>query len=87
VKVNKPYLQIVLYIADKIMIILNNMVKTMAVKNTGKNALKQRRGALTEEMNPHKGQGTAINICTNGSCRLRKAGCRGFEGCPGYKGN
>jgi hypothetical protein len=26
------------------------------------------------------------NICTNASCRLRKAGCRGFEGCPGYKG-
>jgi hypothetical protein len=24
------------------------------------------------------------NICTNASCRLRKAGCRGFEGCPGY---
>jgi len=26
------------------------------------------------------------NICTNAACRLRKAGCRGFEGCPGYKG-
>jgi hypothetical protein len=25
-------------------------------------------------------------ICTNTECRLRKAGCRGFEGCPGYKG-
>ncbi|MBI4683699.1 MAG: hypothetical protein HY755_00690 [Nitrospirae bacterium] len=25
-----------------------------------------------------------INICTNPSCRLRKAGCRGFEGCPGF---
>jgi hypothetical protein len=25
-----------------------------------------------------------INICTNSSCRLRKAGCLGFEGCPGY---
>jgi hypothetical protein len=24
------------------------------------------------------------NICTNALCRLRKAGCRGFEGCPGY---
>lgn len=29
-------------------------------------------------------QGQAMNICTNVSCRLRKAGCRGFEGCPGY---
>jgi hypothetical protein len=23
---------------------------------------------------------------TNTSCKLRLAGCRGFEGCPGYKG-
>jgi hypothetical protein len=29
-------------------------------------------------------QGHVMNICTNVSCRLRKAGCRGFEGCPGY---
>jgi hypothetical protein len=27
-----------------------------------------------------------INICINYSCRLRKAGCKGFEGCPGYMG-
>jgi hypothetical protein len=25
-----------------------------------------------------------VNICGNFSCRMRKAGCRGFEGCPGY---
>ncbi|OGW51448.1 MAG: hypothetical protein A2Y81_07495 [Nitrospirae bacterium RBG_13_43_8] len=25
-------------------------------------------------------------ICTNVECKLRKAGCKGFEGCPGYKG-
>jgi len=25
-------------------------------------------------------------ICTNVECKLRKAMCRGFEGCPGYKG-
>jgi len=53
----------------------------MATKKTVKTVLKQRRGALKEEV-----QGTVINICTNASCRLRKAGCRGFEGCPGYKG-
>ena len=23
--------------------------------------------------------------CVNSECRLRKAGCRGFEGCPGFK--
>ncbi len=27
----------------------------------------------------------AVNICFNTECRLRKAGCRGFEGCPGFK--
>lgn len=26
-----------------------------------------------------------INICFNLECRLRKAGCKGFEGCPGFK--
>jgi hypothetical protein len=30
----------------------------------------------------HAGQ--TVNICGNFSCRMRKAGCRGFEGCPGY---
>jgi hypothetical protein len=58
----------------------------MATKKTVKAVLKQRRGALKEERNPREVQGTVINICTNASCRLRKAGCRGFEGCPGYKG-
>jgi hypothetical protein len=23
-------------------------------------------------------------ICINAECKLRKQGCRGFEGCPGY---
>jgi len=27
-----------------------------------------------------------ISICTNKDCKLRKAGCKGFEACPGYKG-
>ncbi len=27
-----------------------------------------------------------ITICRNVECKLRKTGCRGFEGCPGYKG-
>jgi len=26
------------------------------------------------------------SICTNKNCKLRKAGCKGFEACPGYKG-
>lgn len=24
--------------------------------------------------------------CANALCKLRKAGCSGFEGCPGFKG-
>jgi len=31
-------------------------------------------------------QNSALTICTNSDCKLRKAGCKGFEGCPGYKG-
>jgi len=27
---------------------------------------------------------TIHTLCTNSECRLRKAGCRGFEGCPGF---
>ena len=26
-----------------------------------------------------------IAACINADCRLRKAGCKGFEGCPGFK--
>jgi hypothetical protein len=25
-------------------------------------------------------------ICSNAECKLRKKGCKGSEGCPGYKG-
>jgi len=25
------------------------------------------------------------DVCVNHECRLRKAGCKGFEGCPGFK--
>ncbi|MDA8173741.1 MAG: hypothetical protein M0018_04010 [Nitrospiraceae bacterium] len=28
---------------------------------------------------------TGIHGCGNKECRLRRAGCAGFEGCPGYK--
>ena len=28
---------------------------------------------------------TSASICINAECRLRKSGCRGFEGCPGFK--
>lgn len=25
-------------------------------------------------------------VCVNKRCKLRKAGCKGFEACPGYEG-
>jgi len=31
-------------------------------------------------------QKSSLTICTNVECKLRRAGCTGFEGCPGYKG-
>jgi hypothetical protein len=34
---------------------------------------------------PESSSAGILNICANAACRLRKAGCRGFEGCPGYK--
>jgi hypothetical protein len=27
----------------------------------------------------------STDVCVNAECRLRKAGCKGFEGCPGFK--
>jgi hypothetical protein len=27
-----------------------------------------------------------VIVCTNSDCKLRKKGCKGFEGCPGFKG-
>ncbi|HWR59350.1 MAG TPA: 16S rRNA (guanine(527)-N(7))-methyltransferase RsmG [Thermodesulfovibrionales bacterium] len=31
-----------------------------------------------------RGNTKTVNICFNVECRLRKAGCLGFEGCPGF---
>lgn len=28
----------------------------------------------------------AKSVCINKECKLRKKGCKGFEGCPGYMG-
>jgi 16S rRNA (guanine527-N7)-methyltransferase len=41
-----------------------------------------------EEIPPQSGghhASTTPTTCVNSECRLRKAGCRGFEGCPGFK--
>lgn len=34
---------------------------------------------------PDKAPPASQNICINAECRMRKAGCRGFEWCPGFK--
>ncbi len=30
-------------------------------------------------------QSNSADVCVNAECRLRKAGCKGFEACPGFK--
>jgi hypothetical protein len=58
----------------------------MAAKNKGKNfPEKGQTGSGKTAGLSGRGE-VKVNICANASCRLRKAGCRGFEGCPGYKG-
>ncbi len=38
------------------------------------------------DFQPTKNRQATTNICFNAECRLRRAGCRGFEGCPGFMG-
>jgi hypothetical protein len=45
---------------------------------------KKRQDGLKRLNKPDVHAGQAVNICGNFLCRMRKAGCRGFEGCPGY---
>jgi len=46
------------------------------------------RGYPPKKVNKRRDKGLVDRgvICTNRDCKLRKKGCRGFEGCPGYKG-
>ena len=34
---------------------------------------------------PNDTRSKSGDVCVNAECRLRKAGCKGFEGCPGFK--
>jgi 16S rRNA (guanine527-N7)-methyltransferase len=54
-------------------------IKRALVVVTKERGLDEIRGSACDKMVhvPH--------ICANAECRLRKAGCRGFEGCPGFK--
>jgi hypothetical protein len=58
----------------------------MATKNRGENISKKRQAGPGKTAVLSGRVEVKNNICANASCRLRKAGCRGFEGCPGYKG-
>lgn len=42
-------------------------------------------GESLEEQGVIKRPSKTPNICFNLDCRLRRAGCRGFEGCPGFR--
>lgn len=45
-----------------------------------KGIIKKQKGRKVSPKEQH------ISICINKDCKLRKAGCKGFEACPGYKG-
>jgi len=62
---------------------INKMEKKPGQIKTHENR-KEKQKKLKRLNTPHIYDGQVVNICGNFSCRLRKAGCRGFEGCPGY---
>ena len=51
--------------------------------------IRKKSADMTPEKIPPQSRGyyasTTSITCVNSECRLRKAGCRGFEGCPGFK--
>lgn len=49
--------------------------KNISIDTKPEHSYKDRRG-LSQKY---------TNICFNLNCRLRRAGCRGFEGCPGFQ--
>ncbi|HAM49168.1 MAG TPA: 16S rRNA (guanine(527)-N(7))-methyltransferase RsmG [Nitrospiraceae bacterium] len=61
---------------------LTDIVRSMVI--TGQVALdiigEQGHHQLTHDEMPQN-----FTICINAECRLRKTGCLGFEGCPGFK--
>ena len=53
----------------------------------------KRRGGAADKVSrgpSYKGERAAYGapggkpICANAKCKLRKQGCKGFQGCPGY---
>jgi len=72
---------------------LNYRVLTIAIPLTGI----KRHIVVIRKGTSHRGNAEGIShnvwrspqgsspICFNPECRLRRAGCRGFEGCPGFR--
>jgi hypothetical protein len=66
----------------------NDKMKNRKMKKPDRSRIQKDRKKIPEESKrlnkPEIHTGQSANICSNFSCRMRKAGCRGFEGCPGY---
>ncbi len=57
------------------------------MREGGKAERKKTGAARGRARRQEKAYGSDVPICLNGGCVLRKkAGCFGFEGCPGFKG-
>jgi 16S rRNA (guanine527-N7)-methyltransferase len=71
--------------------IKRNLIIIKAGKTSGRrrNKRPERESEPVDETRARRNKKTATpqakGICVNFECRLRKAGCFGFEGCPGYK--
>jgi len=63
-------------------------LRSAKMKKPGRTKIQEDRKKRQEELKRLNKQdvytGQAMNICGNLSCRMRRTGCRGFEGCPGY---
>jgi hypothetical protein len=57
------------------------------MKRDSKAEREKRGAAKTRVRRQEKAYGGDVPICMNAGCVMRKkAGCFGFEGCPGFKG-
>ena len=50
-----------------------------------KGGQEERTGGRINSATLNNAPSKSTDVCINAECRLRKAGCKGFEGCPGFK--
>jgi 16S rRNA (guanine527-N7)-methyltransferase len=48
--------------------------------------IRRERGPLLKKASTAIHKARSGTVCTNVECRLRRAGCSGFEACPGFRG-